>query len=50
VQKTIKEKKDGFRRMHLDRSADNVKWYKVIKKTVKQVVSEVRGRMYDRLY
>jgi hypothetical protein len=50
VQKTIKEKKDGFRRMHLDRSADNVKWYKVIKKTVKQVVSEARGRIYDRLY
>jgi hypothetical protein len=29
--------------MHLDRSVDNVKRYKVIKKTAKRVVSEVRG-------
>jgi hypothetical protein len=36
--------------MHLDRSADNVERYKVTKKTVKQKVSEARGRMYDRLY
>jgi hypothetical protein len=50
VQKTIKEKKECFRRMHLDRGADNVERYKVAKKTVKRAVSEVRGRMYDRLY
>jgi hypothetical protein len=36
--------------MHLDRSADNVKRYKVVKKTAKRAVSEVRGRMYDGLY
>jgi hypothetical protein len=36
--------------MHLDRSADNIEWYKVAKKTVKQAVSEARGRMYDGLY
>jgi hypothetical protein len=36
--------------MHLDRSADNVEWYKVAKKTAKWVVSEVRGQMYDGLY
>jgi hypothetical protein len=36
--------------MHLDRSVDNVERYKVTKKTVKQVVSEARGRMYDGLY
>jgi hypothetical protein len=50
VQKTIKEKKECFRHMHLDRSADNVERYKVAKKTAKRTVSEVRGRMYDRLY
>jgi hypothetical protein len=36
--------------MHLDRSVDNVQWYKVTKKTVKQSVNEVRGQMYDGLY
>jgi hypothetical protein len=36
--------------MHLDRSADNVEWYKVAKKTAKQAVSEARDRMYDGLY
>jgi hypothetical protein len=36
--------------MHLNRSANNVEWYKVGKKTAKQAVSEVRGRMYDGLY
>jgi hypothetical protein len=50
VQKAIKEKKEYFRCMHLYRSADNVEWYKVAKKTAKRAVSEVRGRMYDRLY
>jgi hypothetical protein len=50
VQKAIKEKKECFRRMHLDRSADNVEWYKVAKKTAKQAVSEARGQMYDGLY
>jgi hypothetical protein len=33
VQKAIKKKKECFRRMHLDRSTDNVEWYKVAKKT-----------------
>lgn len=50
VQKAIKEKKECFRRMHLDRSADNVERYKVAKKTAKRAVSEARGRMYDGLY
>jgi hypothetical protein len=36
--------------MHLDRSANNVEWYKVAKKTVKRAMSEARGRMYDGLY
>jgi hypothetical protein len=50
VQKAIKEKKECFRCMHLNRRADNVERYKVVKKTAKRAVSEVRGRMYDGLY
>jgi hypothetical protein len=50
VQNAIKEKKECFRRMHLDRSVDSVERYKVTKKTAKQVVSEARGQMYDGLY
>jgi hypothetical protein len=50
VQKAIKEKKECFRRMHLDRSVDNVERYKVVKKTAKWTVSEARGQMYDGLY
>jgi hypothetical protein len=48
VQKAIKEKKQCFRRMHLDRSADNVERYKVAKKAAKRAVSEARvGCMMD---
>jgi hypothetical protein len=36
--------------MHLDRSVDNVEWYKVAKKTTKRAVSEARGQIYDGLY
>jgi hypothetical protein len=50
VQNAIKEKKECFRRMHLDRSVDNIEWYKVVKKTTKRAVSEVRGQIYDGLY
>jgi hypothetical protein len=50
VQKVIKEKKQCFRHMHLDRSADNIGRYKVAKKTTKQTVSEARDQMYDGLY
>jgi hypothetical protein len=50
VSKAIKEKKECFRRIHLDRSVDIVKRYKVTKKTAKWTVSEARGRMYDGLY
>jgi hypothetical protein len=50
VQKAIKEKKECFRRMHLDRSVDNIERYKVSKKTAKRAVSEARGQMYDGLF
>jgi hypothetical protein len=50
VQKAIKEKKECFRRMHLDRSVDNIEQYKVAKKTAKRAVSEGMGQIYDGLY
>jgi hypothetical protein len=50
VQKAIKEKKECFTCMHLDRSMDNVERYTVIKKTAKRTVSEAMGQMYDGLY
>jgi hypothetical protein len=43
VQKAIKEKKECFRHMHLDRSADNVEQYTVAKKAAKRAVSEAMG-------
>jgi hypothetical protein len=50
VQNAIKEKKECCRRMHLNRSVDNVERYKVAKKTAKRAVSEARSQMYDGLY
>jgi hypothetical protein len=50
VQNAIKEKKECFSRMHLDRSVDNVERYKVVKKTAKRAVSEAMCHMYDGLY
>jgi hypothetical protein len=50
VQDAIKEKKECFRRMHLDRSVDNVERYKVAKKTAKRAVSEAMSPMHDGLY
>jgi hypothetical protein len=50
VQKAIKKKKECFRRMHLDRSVDNIEQYKVVKKTAKRTVSGEMGQMYNGLY
>jgi hypothetical protein len=50
MQNAIKENKECFKRMHLDRSVDNVERCKVAKKTIKRTVSEARGQMYDGLY
>jgi hypothetical protein len=50
VQNAIKEKKECFRCMHLDRSVDNIERYKVSKKTAKRTVSETMGQIYDGLY
>ena len=50
VQKALKEKKDCFRRLYLDRSADNIEKYKMAKKAAKRAVGEARGRAYEDLY
>jgi hypothetical protein len=50
VQNAIKEKKECFRHMYLDRNVNNVERYKVAKKTAKRAVSKVKGQIYDRLY
>uniref|UniRef100_A0A8I7BC79 Endonuclease/exonuclease/phosphatase domain-containing protein n=1 Tax=Hordeum vulgare subsp. vulgare TaxID=112509 RepID=A0A8I7BC79_HORVV len=50
VQKVIREKKDYFRCLYLDRSAANMQKYKVAKKAAKRAVSEVSGRAYEDLY
>jgi hypothetical protein len=50
VQKAIKEKKDCFRRLYLDRSVDNMEKYKMAKKAAKRAVSEARGQAYEDLY
>jgi hypothetical protein len=50
VQNAIKKKKEYFRCMHLNRSVDNIEWYKVAKKTVKRAMSEARGQIYEGLY
>ncbi|XBH78220.1 hypothetical protein VPH35_106393 [Triticum aestivum] len=42
VQKAIKEKKDCFRRLYLDRSAHNIEKYKMAKKAAKRAESEVK--------
>jgi hypothetical protein len=36
--------------MHLNKSADNIERYKVVKKATKRVKSKARGRLYDGLY
>jgi hypothetical protein len=43
VQNAIKEKKECFSHMHLDRTVDSVERYKVTKKLAKRAVSEVKG-------
>jgi hypothetical protein len=48
--KAIMEKKDCFRCLYLDRSADNIEKYKMAKKATKRVVSEAHGRAYEGLY
>jgi hypothetical protein len=50
VQKAIKEKKECFKRLHLDRSATNIESYKIAKRVAKRAVSVAKGQAYDDLY
>ena len=49
-QRAIKEKKECYKRLFLDRSADNIEKYKVAKKIAKRAVSEAKGRAYEDMY
>ena len=50
VQKAIKEKKECFKRLHLDKSAANIEGYKLAKRVAKRAVSVAKGKAYDDLY
>ena len=50
VQRAIKEKKECFKRLHLDKSAANIEGYKLAKRVAKRVVSVAKGKAYDDLY
>ena len=43
VQKAIKEKKECYKRLYHDRCANNIKKYKVAKKTAKRAVRQRGG-------
>ena len=46
----IKEKKECFKRLHLDKSAANIESYKLAKRIAKRVVSVAKDKAYDDLY
>ena len=50
VQRAIKEKKECFKRLHLDKSAANIEDYKLAKRAAKRAVSVAKGKAYDDLY
>ncbi|GJN29720.1 hypothetical protein PR202_gb17971 [Eleusine coracana subsp. coracana] len=50
VQRAIKEKKECFKRLHLDKSATNIEGYKIAKRAAKRAVSVAKGQTYDNLY
>ena len=50
VQRAIKEKKECFKRLYLDKSAANIESYKLAKKAAKRAVSVAKGKTYDDLY
>ncbi|KAG2593699.1 hypothetical protein PVAP13_5NG012579 [Panicum virgatum] len=49
VQRAIKEKKECFKRLHLDKSAANIESYKLAKRVAKRAVSVAKGKAYDDL-
>jgi hypothetical protein len=50
VQKAINEKKECYRRLHHNRSDENIQKYKETRRNTNKVVSEVRGQAYTELY
>ena len=50
MQRAIKEKKECFKRLHLDKSTANIEGYKLAKRAVKRAVSVAKGKAYDDLY
>ncbi|KAG2574076.1 hypothetical protein PVAP13_7KG327715 [Panicum virgatum] len=50
VQRAIKEKKECFKRLHLDKSATNIEGYKLAKMVVKRAMSVTKGKAYDDLW
>jgi hypothetical protein len=50
VQKTINEKKEYYKRLHHNKSDENIQKYKKARKNANKDVSEVRGQAYTELY
>ena len=50
MQRAIKEKKECFKRPHLNKSAGNIEGYKLAKWAAKRAVSVAKGKAYDDLY
>ena len=50
VQRAIMEKKECFKRLHLDKSTTNIEGYKFAKRAAKRAVSVAKGKAYDDLY
>ena len=50
VQAAIKEKKECYKRLHQDRSDENIQKYKTARGKAKKAVSEARGQAYAGLY
>ena len=50
MQRAIKERKECFKRLHLDKSAANIEDYKLAKRAAKRAVSVAKGKAYDDLY
>ena len=50
MQRAIKEKKQCFKHLHLDKSAANIEGYKLAKRVAKRAVSVAKGMAYDDLY
>ena len=50
MQRAINEKKECFKRLHLDNNAANIEGYKLAKRAAKRAVSVAKGKAYGDLY